>query len=188
MVQLQINEPLIVAQGEPSSAVARAARPPKGGGLPASFLRLPAATKELAVEAAMLLALARFLVIFVPLRRWRHRIAVAPQESLPVPALAWKVAWVVRRVADVVPFSAACLPQAMAAQWMLRWRGVASQLAVGVRRQAATAQTAAGSASGLAFHAWLLIGGQCVVGCKGVGAFMAFPPFESAAESFRPPQ
>ena len=145
----------------------------------ATFLRLPAATKELAVEAAVLLALARFLVMFVPMRRWRHRIATARQERLLVPPLARKVAWVVRKVADFVPFGAACLPQALAAQWMLRWRGVASQLMVGVRREA-TADRAAGRF----YHAWLQVGDQCVIGCNNIGTYAAFPPFEPVERGF----
>ena len=144
----------------------------------ASFLRLPAATKAMALEAAVLLALARCLVVYVPLRRWRSRIATAPQECLPVPAFARRVCWVVGKVAGAVPFAAACLPQAMVAQWMLRRRGVASQLTMGVRAEAAPAK--GGSVSGLAYHAWLQVGGQCVIGGREIDAYSAFPPFESA--------
>lgn len=146
----------------------------------ASFLRLPAATKAMAVEAAVFLALARCLVVYVPLRRWRSRIATAPQERLPVPALARRVSWVVDRVAAVVPFPAACLPQAMAAQWMLRRRGVASQLTMGVRPDAASPH---GSAPGRAYHAWLQIGDQCLVGGREIDAYSPFPPFDSARRS-----
>ena len=142
----------------------------------ASFLRLPATTKALAVEAAAFLALARFLVVFVRLRRWRHRISTAQEDHAPVPALAWKVSWVVRRVADVVSFTAVCLQQAIAAQWMLRWRGVASQLTVGVRPEGRD------PAQRLAYHAWLQVGGECVVGCEKVGMYTAFPPFETAGQ------
>lgn len=150
----------------------------------ASFLRLPATTKALAVEAAAFLALARFLVVFVRLRRWRHRISTEQEHLASVPALAWKVSWVVRRVADAVPFTAVCLQQAIAAQWMLRWRGIASQLTVGVRREAEASRTAAGRdpAQRLSYHAWLQVGGECVVGCKEVGMYTAFPPFETAGQ------
>ena len=147
----------------------------------ASFLRLPAATKAMAVEAAVLLVLARCLVAYVPLRRWRSRIATAPQERLPVPALVRRVSWVVGRVADAVPFAAVCLPQAMAAQWMLRRRGVASQLTMGVRPEAVSPKR--GSAPRLAYHAWLQVGGQCVIGGRGIETYSAFPPFESARQS-----
>ena len=150
----------------------------------ASFLRLPAATKAMAVEAAVFLALARCLVVHVPLRRWRDRVATARQKKAPVPALAWKVAWVVRKVAASVPFGAACLPQAMAAQWMLRRRRVASQLKVGVRPGSDAAPGAAkrGPALGFAYHAWLQVGDECVVGCRQIEAYAAFPPFDSTRQ------
>ena len=142
----------------------------------AAFLRLPAATKATAVEAVVLLALARCLVAYVPLRLWRGRIATASQERLPVPALAWRVAWIVGKVAAAVPFAAVCLPQAMAAQWMLRRRGVASQLTIGTRAE--------GGSQGpgrRAYHAWLQVGGQCVIGGR-IESYSAFPPFESATK------
>ena len=152
----------------------------------ATFLRQPAKTKALAVEAAACLALARFLVVFVRLRRWRHRVSTISiaQERAPVPDLAWKVSWVVRRVAEAVPFTAVCLQQAIAAQWMLRWRGVASQLMVGVRRESEASRAAAesGPPRRLSYHAWLQIGGECVIGCKEVGTYTAFPPFETAGQ------
>ena len=150
-----------------------------------SFLRLPGKTKAMAVEAAACLAVARFLVVFVRLRRWRHRVSTLSttlEERPPVPDLAWKVSWVVRRVAEVVPFTAVCLQQAIAAQWMLQWRGVASQLTVGVRRESEASRAAAESnpPRRLSYHAWLQIGGECVIGCKEVGTYTAFPPFETA--------
>lgn len=151
----------------------------------ASFLKLPWAMKALAVEAAICLALARFLVVFVRLRRWRHRIATAQEERSSVPALAWKVAWVVPKVANAVPFTAVCLQQAIAAQWMLRRRGVASQLTVGARREAQAPRAAAEGAlpRRLSYHAWLQVSGQCVVGCKEISSYAVFPPFESAGRS-----
>ena len=76
----------------------------------------------------------------------------------------------VRRVARHVPFPAVCLPQAMALQWMLRRRGVASRLFFGARRKAQD--------SGLDFHAWLTVGGECVIGAGEVETYAALPPFD----------
>ena len=74
-----------------------------------------------------------------------------------------------RRVAGHVPFPAVCLPQAMALQWMLRRRGVSSRLVFGTRRKAQD--------SGLDFHAWLTVGGECVIGAGEVETYAALPPF-----------
>ena len=152
----------------------------------AAFLRLPAATKAMALEAALFLALARCLVAYVPLRLWRGRLATAPQDALPVPALAWRVAWIVGKVAAGVPFAAVCLPQAMAAQWMLRRRGVASQLVIGTRAETDSQAPAKRNAvRRFAYHAWLQVGGQCVIGGR-IESYSAFPPFESATVRSNP--
>ena len=127
-----------------------------------AFARLPAATRALAVEALLSLALARALVARVPLRRWRHRLDLAPapaEQDAPVSAEALNTARrlgrIVRKVALRAPFRAACLPQAIAAQWMLRRRGIPSRLVFGTRRNAGSA---------LEFHAWLRAGGEILLG------------------------
>jgi hypothetical protein len=69
--------------------------------------------------------------------------------------LAEEVSWAVTRAAHYVPFRAVCLPQAMAAQSMLKRRGVASVMHFG----AAIGQTA-----GVDAHAWLHAAGVEVTG------------------------
>ena len=155
-----------------------------------AFVRAPVAAKAMALEAALFLLLARLLVVYVPMRHWRRWLVTAegpapaggppaipkdrrppvhtrraPQQRLPR-----RVARIVRRVARHVPFPAVCLPQAMALQWMLRRRGVASRLFFGARRKAQD--------SGLDFHAWLTVGGECVIGGGEVETYAALPPFD----------
>ncbi len=84
-----------------------------------------------------------------------------------------KVGRIVGKVAHHLPFRVRCLPQAMAGQWMLRRRGVRSTLVFGVRR----GQT---KDNHLEFHAWLIAGGECVLGGAEVGSYTAFPPFAAA--------
>lgn len=74
-----------------------------------------------------------------------------------------------RKVARRAPFRARCLPRAMAAQWMLRRRGVRSRVVFGVRRGGAPEP-------GLEFHAWLIVAGECVIGA---GELEAWSPFLS---------
>ncbi len=165
-----------------------------------AFVRAPVAAKATALEAALFLLLARLLVAHVPMRRWRRWLVTAeapaptgrPAADSHVascagdpegPALAGehpagaprrrlprRVARIVRRVARHVPFPAVCLPQAMALQWMLRRRGVSSRLVFGTRRKAQD--------SGLDFHAWLTVGGECVIGAGEVETYAALPPFD----------
>ena len=84
-----------------------------------------------------------------------------------------KVGRIVGKVAHHLPFRVRCLPQAMAGQWMLRRRGVRSTLVFGVRRGVA-------KDNHLEFHAWLIAGGECVLGGAEVGSYTAFPPFAAA--------
>ena len=193
--------------------IAHCGRPPASrrrakGELPAvknllAFLRLPAATRALALEAAFALVLAKLLVGYVPMRFWRRSLDTAP-DSAPAPPdregappsgnagcggagggaraqqgrrVPQRVGRVVGKVARRLPFSAPCLPQAMAAQWLLRRRGIPSRLAFGARR--------ADSPDGpLQFHAWLMAAGECVVGAHEIETYAPFPP--PAARDPRP--
>lgn len=96
----------------------------------------------------------------------------APAGRVPEQHLPRKVARIVRKVARHVPFRAVCLPQAMAAQWMLRRRGVPSRLVFGVRRGTAD--------SGLQYHAWLMVGRECVVGAGEVETYAPLTPLDRA--------
>ena len=57
-----------------------------------------------------------------------------------------------------VPWNAVCLPQAMAAKAMLARRGQGSALHLGAAR----------AGDGLTAHAWLVAGGEVVVGEAGI--------------------
>ena len=91
-------------------------------------------------------------------------------RSMPAPrGVPRRVARIVRRVAHHVPFRAVCLPQAMAAQWMLRRRGVRSRLVFGARRGMAPERM-------LEFHAWLIVAGECVIGAGEFETYTPLPP------------
>ena len=149
-----------------------------------AFVRAPVAVKVMALEAVLLLLLARLLVKYVPMRRWRNRLATAEESGGPPPdgrRMGRKVARVIRRVAWHVPFRAVCLPQAMAAQWMLRRRGISSRLFFGARRRPETAPSRDRPASGMDFHAWLTVGDACVLGGAERDTYVALPPFDNVA-------
>ena len=193
-----------------------------------SFVRAPLEVKAMALEAALLLLLARLLVRHVPMRHWRRRLTTAdeaapaagttgdardaflpggsgtraPARGLPShrplrearaeaagqgpapPAghassgrlRSRRVARIVRKVARHPPFRSACLPQAMAAQWMLRRRGMESRLFFGARRKA--------QGPGLQFHAWLSVAGEPVLGGEEAGTWAALPPFDGIGPYF----
>jgi len=107
-------------------------------------------------EALILLPLAIVAVRLIPARRilaWAAR----PSRFLhrfADPELPVQIGAAVQARAAWFNLKAPCLPTALVAQWMLRRRGVASRLCLGVRRDA----------SALAAHAWLEIDGRIVFG------------------------
>jgi hypothetical protein len=104
-------------------------------------------------EAAAMLLLARVAVRLLPsawLFAWADR---APRRICRFPAdeAAW-VAWAVGRAG--LRTGSLCLPRALAAHAMLRRRGIASRLCLGVARNGAD----------VAAHAWIEIGERKIVG------------------------
>ena len=146
-----------------------------------SWLRLAPAQRTMALEAAVWLTLARLLAHHVPMRFWRRHLEAASSgigDAARGP-LGHAVGRMVRRVARRLPFEALCLPQAMAAHWMLRRRGVFGCLWMGVRRAA--------PGGPLQYHAWLTVDGECVIGGRPAGTYLPLPwPSRPAAGDARP--
>lgn len=122
--------------------------------------------RALLIEAALGLLEARLTLLVVPFPRLARRFGslAAPTDSRmskeanmnhDQARIAEGVGWAVTRAARYVPFRAVCLPQAIAAQKMLRRRGVASRMHFGVMRERETK---------LFTHAWLDAAGVEVTG------------------------
>ena len=128
------------------------------------YAHLPIGRKLLVCEAVIWLALARLALLFVPFRHLAARFGTIADARAPaVPSslaearepLVRDVGWAVTRSARYVPFRAVCLPQAIAAQAMLRCRGVASVMHFGVMKS---------DGGSLLAHAWLDAGAIEVTG------------------------
>jgi transglutaminase superfamily protein len=106
-------------------------------------------------EAAVMLVMAKVAVRFVPPARlfaWANR----PPRYLrrfAADETPW-VSWAVEYVGARPWMNALCLPRALAAHAMLRRRGIASRLCLGVAREGGA----------VAAHAWVEIGKEKVVG------------------------
>ena len=106
-------------------------------------------------EAAVMLVMAKLAVRFVPPARlfaWanqppRHLNRFAHDEA------SW-VSWAVEHVGARPWMNALCLSRALAAHAMLRRRGIASRLCLGVARENGA----------VAAHAWVEIGKEKIVG------------------------
>jgi hypothetical protein len=107
-------------------------------------------------EAVLLIPLAAAAVRLVPASRILAWAARAPRfpKRFADPQLPGQIAAAVTARAAWFNLGAPCLPTALVAQSMLRRRGIASKLCLGVRRDG----------SALAAHAWLEIDRQVVFG------------------------
>lgn len=104
------------------------------------------------IEAALLLLVARLLVAGVPMRFWIGSLgsiasgvapaSIAPTRDAPIPHDLRRIVFAVNRATIRLPL--ACLPRAMAVQWMARRRGLECTLRIGGERGADPQ-----------FHAWV---------------------------------
>jgi transglutaminase superfamily protein len=118
-----------------------------------------------AASAAAALAVADVLVRMVPFGRIARRVegpirrgASDHPTALAAPRVAWAVAAAQRRL----PWNVPCLATALAANRLLAWRGVASEVWLGVRASPAVNVDA---------HAWLVADGHVVTGRSGSSAY-----------------
>jgi Transglutaminase-like superfamily len=106
-------------------------------------------------EAAVMLVATRLAVRFLPLARLLAWAGRPPRRirRFAVDESGW-VSWAVETMAAKSWMQAASLPRALAAQTMLRRRGIASRLCLGATRENGV----------LAAHAWIEIGHGVGVG------------------------
>ncbi len=124
-------------------------------------------------RAAAFLAVARFLVRFVPLRIWRSSLgsiygnsadgvspvqpeADSPSCDLVVLRHALMIGRCVERAAEILPGHSRCLPKAVALQWILRRGKIVSRLVIAFKVE--------DRSSADAYHAWVERDGEMLVG------------------------
>src|ERR1700734_1149384 len=122
-------------------------------------------------EAAVMLVLARLAVRFVAPARifaWTER---PPRRirRFATDEIAW-ISWAVENLGARHWMNALCLPRALAAHAMLRRRGIASRLCLGVAREAGE----------LGAHAWVEIGQNKIVGGTEADGFTRLAEFGGA--------
>lgn len=109
------------------------------------------------IEAGAMLAAASAAIRWLPFRRvmaaagWRG--VTSPPDDAAGSAL--RVRWAVERLAEVVPWRAVCFQRGLAAQWMLRRRGIPSFLHYGVDGRAP---------DGISAHVWIMLDGLPLLG------------------------
>ncbi len=122
-------------------------------------------------EAFFTIVLARLAVRFIPSARlfsWANR----PPRRINRFAgdqISW-VLWAVESVGAKPRLNALCLPRALATHAMLRRRGIASRLCLGVAREG----------QALIAHAWVEIGENKAVSASQIGRFTRLAEFGGA--------
>ena len=114
------------------------------------------------------------LTSFRRLRRSVERIAPPRGTPDPTPGEADRIGWAVGSAARFVP-DATCLPQALAAEAILRRRGHPADLRLGVTREAGTVQA----------HAWVVSYGRVVVGDGDLERFAPLVGREAGEDAVR---
>lgn len=121
------------------------------------LLQLPAHERRLLFQAWLLLGALRVALWLLPLRtiqallaKLTSRLRAARGPQIAIERVGWAVA-----VASVYVPCATCLPQALAAQTLLRRHGYQAQVRIGVAHT---------ETRRLAAHAWVECAGRIVIG------------------------
>lgn len=130
--------------------------------LTAKFLARDRADRALFFEALRELIRAKILIHTIPFRKLAPQLGRLGEETPPAispaeRAVAVKISWAVQCAARYVPVGFVCLPQAIAAQRLLRRRGLASTLYLGVAPDRKSPQN-------ITAHAWLRAGDKILTG------------------------
>ena len=138
------------------------------------FWRLPRHDRLLLIEATLWLAIAGFAIAVLPFRNV-GRLATRPVRRPVLPQQARltevrRIRWAIVAAATRVPWRAMCFQQGLAAQFMLRRRGIPSVLYFGA---------APDDERGLCAHVWVRDGDVDVIGGEIASRFAVlarFPP------------
>jgi hypothetical protein len=132
---------------------------------PAKWWRRSRTERMLLLEAFVLLGAARLGVLILPFR-WlakslgQHMTETDAAVGTVNLQIARMIGWAVRSGANYTPWESVCLPQAVAAKWMLKHRGIPGTLYLGVMKDETKAEK-------LTAHAWVRCGQIILTGAKG---------------------
>lgn len=130
------------------------------------FLRQPSQRRGLLLEAALMLTLARLALRLVPFRQlnpfFNRPVRGSQVNGRRRESLRKEVAWAIDRTAKILPGETVCFPRGIAAQALLRRRGVGTTLYYGVTT---------GNGNGSTAHVWVQDDAQGVVGHHDIEAY-----------------
>jgi len=127
------------------------------------FRHLGRERQSLLIEAIGELALASASVALLPFRRSIVRGSRPLSPARRTPVAIETVIWAVEAAARRMPWRTVCIEQGLAAQRMLRRRGIDARLHYGARNDH--------SAGKLQAHVWVTVDGVAVIGESEAGRF-----------------
>lgn len=141
----------------------------------AKWLRRSPVERSLLLEAFILLGAARSCVLLFPMK-WLVKTLGNHMKDDQTPLApkavetARMVGRTVRSAAAWTPWESACLPQAVAAKWMLKRRRIPATVYLGVMKDETKPEK-------MAAHAWLRCGGLILTGAGGHQRFTVVSTF-----------
>jgi hypothetical protein len=138
------------------------------------FFMLPGREQRLIIEAVLSLLAVQLAFAVLPFPRALQLLRVVQGETLigrVAAAEACEVGCAITRAARYVPFRAACLQQAFAALLILRRRGLAATVHLGLAREV--------GANALKAHAWSCCGEVPVTGVEAAQGFVEVTAFKA---------
>jgi hypothetical protein len=119
------------------------------------------------MEALVSLAVCRFAIVMLPFRHVAAWVGLAPDDGPEPHGPAWtatlhRTGWAVRSAAARSPWSSTCLVQSLTGFVMLRRRGVAATVYLGVAKD---------DSGNFVAHSWLRCGDAVITGGSSQGTF-----------------
>jgi hypothetical protein len=143
--------------------------------VPVKWRRRTGTERRLLIEALLLLSVARLALLVLPFK-WlavtlgRHREETGTELNSADLCCSRMVGQAVCTSANYTPWKSVCLPQAVAAKWMLQRRHIACTLYLGVAKTEAAPME-------LAAHAWLRCGTLILTGRENYTQFTVVATF-----------
>ncbi|MDD5711439.1 MAG: lasso peptide biosynthesis B2 protein [Smithellaceae bacterium] len=143
--------------------------------IPSKWRRRTGEERLFLIEAVLLLGMARLMTLILPFKYIACSLGRRMAESDPrinTPQLrdAGLVGQAVVSASRYTLWRSVCLPQAIAAHWMLRRRGIPSTLYLGVAKDDANSRK-------IIAHAWVRCGNVILTGAEGHGRFTVVATF-----------
>src|SRR5262245_17094828 len=133
------------------------------------FFRLPRGERWLLIKAALLLGLIRIGLRLLSLRFLKQLLDSASKRRAANQFSSDRIVWAVTAASRYVLGDKPCLTQALAAQVLLKRRGYAANLRIGVSRT---------EGKQLQAHAWVESGDRVVVGGGDLSRYSPLPVFD----------